>query len=164
MNEHRIALFVVALFFLSITVTAQEFHKRLSLAEKQHILDGPFTVVTKTEDMPASAKQAFAKITGEPSFALANPGQKFQLTDVIVDRSLPRRRLVFAGARGDEWFVHYELGGVGHSYCLLLFKVDPQNGLQFVWGGAGFHAAKNLDQLHKMVATGQFSDDMKNYW
>lgn len=57
-------------------------------------------------------------------------------TSVVVDRGLPRRRLVFAGVRGDEWFVHYELGGIGHSYCVLLFKVDPQNRLQFVWGGA----------------------------
>jgi hypothetical protein len=36
--------------------------------------------------------------------------------------------------------------------------------LQFVWGGAGFHAAKNLDQLRKMVVAGKFSDDMQNYW
>jgi len=47
---------------------------------------------------------------------------------------------------------------------VLLFKADPQNHLQFVWGGAGFHGAKNLDQLRKMVATGQFSDDMQYYW
>jgi hypothetical protein len=118
----------------------------------------------KTEAMPADVKQAFATITGEPSFALANPGQKYQATDVVVERGLPRRRLVFAGVRGDEWFVHYELGGIGHSFCVLLFKVDPQSRLQFVWGGAGFHGAKNLDELRKMVAAGQFSDETQNYW
>lgn len=164
MNEHRISLSLVALFFLSITLTAQQFHTRLSPAQKEHILDGQFNEVTKAEAMPVNAKQAFAKITGEPSFDLANPGQKYQVTDVVVDRGLPRRRLVFAGVRGDEWFVHYELGGIGHSYCFLLFKVDPQNRLQFVWGGAGSHGAKNLDQLRKMVAAGQFSDEMQNYW
>jgi hypothetical protein len=163
MKEHRIIL-SVALFFFSITLSAQQFHKQLSLTEKEHILDGPFTDVTKTEAMPATVKQAFAKITAEPSFALANPGQKFQVTDVVVDRALPRRRLIFAGVRGDEWFVHYEIGGYAHSYCVLLFKVDPHDQLQFVWGGAGFHAAKNLDQLRKMVVAGKFSDDMQNYW
>jgi uncharacterized protein YceK len=131
---------------------------------KEHILDSPFTEVTRTEALPASVKQSFAKITGEPSFALANPGQKYQATDFVVDRGLPRRRLVFAGVRGDEWFVHYELGGIGHSYCVLLFKVDPQNRGKFVWGGVGFHGAKNLDQLRKMVAAGQFSDEMQSYW
>jgi hypothetical protein len=96
----------LALFF-SITLSAQQFHKRLSAAEKEHILDSPFAEVTKMEAMPANVKQAFAKITGEPSFALVNPGEKYQVTDVAVERGLPRRRLVFAGVRGDEWFVHY---------------------------------------------------------
>jgi len=164
MNEHRISLSVVALFFFSITLSAQQFHKRLSAVEKEHILDSPFTEVTRTEALPANVKQSFAKLTGEPSFALANPGQKYQATDFVVDRGLPRRRLVFAGVRGDEWFVHYELGGIGHSYYVLLFKVDPQNRLQFVWGGAGSHGAKNLDQLRKMVAAGQFSDELQYYW
>ena len=164
MNAHRISLSLVALFFLSATLTAQQFHTRLSPAQKDHILDGQFSEVTKADAMSANAKQAFAKITGEPSFALANPGQKYQVTDVVVDRGLPRRRLVFAGVRGDEWLVHYELGGIGHSYCVLLFKVDPQNRLQFVWGGAGSHGVQNLDQLRTMVAAGQFSDEMQNYW
>jgi hypothetical protein len=163
MNPHRIIPSVVALFFFSIGLSAQPFHKRLSPAEKEHILDGPFTDVTKTEAMPATVRQAFATITAEPSFALANPGQKFQLTDVNPDLALPRRRLIFAGVQGDEWFVHYERGGLAHGYFVLLFKVDPHNQLQFVWGGAGFHAARNLDQLRKMVVAGQFSDD-QSYW
>jgi hypothetical protein len=164
MNKYRISLFVVALFFLSNTLGAQQFHRRLTAAEREHILDSQFTEVKKTEAMPVDAKQAFAAITGEPSFALANPGQKYQATDFVVERGLPRRRLVFAGVRGGEWFVYYELGGIGHSYCVLLFKVDPQNRLQFVWGGAGSSSAKNLDQLRKMVAAGQFSDEMRYDW
>jgi hypothetical protein len=163
-KKHWISLPVAALLFFSITLTAQQFHTRLSPAQKEHILDGQFHEVTKVEAMTVKAKQAFAKITGEPSFALANPGQKYQVTDVVVDRALPRRRLILAGVQDDEWFVHYELGGIGHSYCVLLFKVDPQNGLQFVWGGAGSHGAKNFDQLRKMVGAGQFSDEMQSYW
>ena len=41
MNQCRITLFVVTLFFLSITLSAQQFHKQLSVAEKEHILDNP---------------------------------------------------------------------------------------------------------------------------
>ena len=52
MKQYRISLFVVALFFLSITLSAQQFHKQLSAAEKEHILDSPFTEVTKTEGTP----------------------------------------------------------------------------------------------------------------
>ena len=162
MNKCRIAL--IALSLCLVTLWAQDFHARLSSTEKQHLLDGPFTRVAKTEAMPANVKLAFANITGEPSFALANPGERFQVTDVIIDHSLPHRRLVFAGARDEEWVVHYEVGGIGHYYCVVLFKVDSQNHLTFVWGGAGSHGAKDLDQLRKMVAGGQFSDDRKTYW
>jgi hypothetical protein len=164
MNEHRISLIVVVVCLVSSVGAAQQFHKQLSATEKEHILDSSFTMVARTEAMPANVKQAFAKITGEPSFALANPGQKYQVTDVVVDRDLPFRRLVFAGVEADEWFVHYERGGRGHSYSVLVFKVDRRNRLQFVWGGVGSHGAKNLEQLRKMVAAGQFSDEMENYW
>lgn len=141
---------------------AQQFHRRLSAAEKAHILDSSYTQVTNTDAMPANVKQAFAKITGEPSFALANPGQKYQATDFVVDRELPRRRLVFAGMHGGEWFVQYEVGGIGHYYCVLLFDVDPKKPL-FVWGGAGVNGAKNLDQLRQMVAAGDFSDKEQSW-
>ena len=164
LNQRRISLSAATLCFFSITLTAQEFHKQLAPSEKEHILDGSFTDVTKTESMPTTVKKAFAKITDESSFALANPGQNYQATDVDPDRTLPRRRLVFAGVAGKEWFVHYEKGGIGHSYSILVFKVNSQSGFEFVWGGVGFHAAKNLDQLRKMVAAGQFSDEIKNYW
>jgi len=66
MNQHRIILSAVALFFFSIMLSAQQFHIRLSPPEKEHILDGSFTDVTKTEAMPATVKEAFAKITAEP--------------------------------------------------------------------------------------------------
>ena len=164
MNNSRIVLLLVALFLCLTDLRAHDFHVRLSSSEKQHVLDGPFTKVTKTESMPASVKQAFTKITGEPTFALANPSEKFQVADVIIDRSLPRRRLVFAGVRGDEWFVHYEVGGIGHFYCVVVFRVDSQSRLTFVWGGTGSHGAKDLDQLRKMIAAEQFSDDKTYYW
>ena len=52
MKRYRISLFVVTLFFLSITLSTQQYHKQLSAAEKGHFLDSPFTEVTKTESMP----------------------------------------------------------------------------------------------------------------
>jgi len=162
MNRTRIAAFVL-IIAVAFAAAAEEFHKQLSASEKQHILDGEFAVLVKTEDMPAPVKQAFAKITGEPSFSLANPGKKFNATDYIVDQTLPHRRLVFAGNRGDEWFIHYEVGGRAHYYCVVLFRVDSKNGLQFMWGGAG-PRVKSLDELRKAVADGQFADDKQFYW
>jgi hypothetical protein len=160
--KHWMSIALAALLFCSITLAAQQFHTRLSAAEKAHILDSSYTQVRNTDAMPANVKQAFAKITGEPSFALANPGQKYQAADVVVDRELPRRRLVFAGVHGDEWFVQYEVGGIGRYYCVLLFNVNPRKPL-FVWGGAGVNGAKSLDHLRQMVAAGDFSDKEQSW-
>jgi hypothetical protein len=164
MNEHRISLVVLVICCVAFTAVAQQQGHQLSAAEKEHILDGQFKVVSTTAGMPANVKQAFSEITREPSFALANPGQKYQVTDVVVDRNLPFRRLVFAGVNADKWFVHYERGGRGHGYYVLVFKVDPHGDAHFVWGGSGPNGAKNLEQLRKMVATGQLSDGENYYW
>ena len=180
MKKLLICFFVSSVYLFCISAVAQQagapdaskessyspvrFHKRLSSAEKEHILEGPFTVMASTEAMPANVKQAFAEITGEPSFALANPGQKYQVTDFISDPRLPDRRLLFAGVKGDEWFIHYERGGRGHSYSVIVFKVTTPYRLQFLWGGAGANGAKHIDELRKMIAAGRFLDDLPNYW
>ena len=83
---------------------------------------------------------------------MANPGQKFQATDVVLDRTLPFRRLVFAGAQNDKWFVHYEEGGYAHGYYVVAFKVDSQGDAHFIWGCSGIDGAKTLAGCGKMDA------------
>jgi hypothetical protein len=140
------------------------FHKVLTKPEKQHVLDGQFTVVASTQTMPASLKHAFAVITGQQQFALADPGQKYQVTDVVYEPGLPFRRLVFAGLSGDKWFIHYEHGGIGHGYAVVVLAVQPEGRVQFLWGGVGSHRAKDLDDLRKSIAGNQFCDDGGYYW
>jgi hypothetical protein len=164
MNAHRMSLVMLVLCCVALSAVAQQQGHRLSAAEKEHILDGQFKVVSTTEGMPANVKQAFSEITRESPFAMANPGQKYQVTDFVVDRNLPFRRLVFAGVKDDKWFVHYERGGRGHCYYVLVLAVDPHGDAHFVWGGSGPNGAKNLEQLRKMVATGQLSDGDNYYW
>jgi hypothetical protein len=166
MNKHRINLIVLIICCFPLTMVAQQHGHLLSAAEKEHILDGQFKVVSTTKGLPTSVKQAFSETTRERSFALANPGQKYQVTDVVVERNLPFRRLVFAGVKDDEWFVHYERGGRGRGYYVLVFKIDPHGDAHLVWGGSGPNGAKNLEQLRKMVAAGQLSyiSDVENYY
>ena len=157
-------LFTLIVCCLPLWATAQTYHNQLSAAAKEHILDDPFTVVSGTEAIPPNVKQAFSTVTGESSFELANPGQKYRATDIVDDRKFPLRRLIFAGVKADKWFIHYERGGRGHGYYVLVFKVDPEGRIQFLWGGAGLHRAGNVGQLRKLVAGGQFSDHLNYYW
>src|SRR5882724_3444298 len=154
-TSHNFVVLLVCL--LSAMAIAQ--HQKSQSVERQHVLDGHFTLIARTEDMPPNVKWAFSKFTLEPTFALANPGEKYQVNDVVVmGQDLPWRRLLFAGREGNKWFIHYERGGRMRGYYVLVFTVNQQGTAQFMWGRGGDKGAKDLEQLREMVAAGQFSN------
>jgi hypothetical protein len=162
MNRRRIRSLVSCIICsLPLTTVAQQ--RQLPAIERERFVDGQFNVVSKTEAIPTNVKQAFSKISRQPSFAMANPGQRFQATDVVLDRTLPFRRLVFAGVLDDRWFVHYEKGGYAHGYYVVAFKVDPDGDAHFVWGCSGVEGAKTLEQLRRIAAACQLSK-AESYW
>jgi hypothetical protein len=114
--------------------------------------------------MPKSLKDAFTKVTRDDHFELADPGKKFQETDVITTSGLPRRRLVFAGSCDGRCLIHYERGGIGHSYMLLLFRTDSNGVLQFEWGASLFQRADSVEKLRSTISSGKFADDAAFYW
>jgi len=83
---------------------------------------------------------------------MANPGEKFNATDVIRDASVPRMRLIFAGISRNKCFVHYERGGIAHSYLIALFKLGP-NEFKPLWRGY-CGASKNLADLRSNADNG----------
>src|SRR5579863_1249766 len=113
----------------------------LSGMDAQRLLEGPCQLMTSTAQLPAKLRVAFAMLTGGSEFALANPGEKYQSTDVMTRPKLPLRRMVIAGNCGGYWFIHYERGGLGHSYALVFFQPDSRGEMAFVWGGRGFYGA-----------------------
>jgi hypothetical protein len=141
--------------------------RTLSANEKAHILDGQFSIEKNVNQLPDALKSEFARLAGESEFKMANPGQEYQSTDVVVRPGLPRRRLLFAGKSDSKIFVLYEEGGIGHSYHVAVFGCDPKGNVKFLWIGAGFygaHAATHLTQLRAMIAAGKFADDQPYYW
>src|SRR4029077_18306649 len=60
-------------------------HRKLSAAEKAHILDGEFTIEKRVDRLPESLKSAFARLSKEAEFKMANPGEKFQATDDVAE-------------------------------------------------------------------------------
>jgi hypothetical protein len=91
----------------------------------------------------------------------ANPDQKWEATDVSMDEGLPRKRLIWAVTRGDYYVVHYEAGGRGHSYHVLVAICQPKESHPIVvWHGIGdqlkdftaFLAALNGNKLDDRLA------------
>ena len=132
-------------------------HTGLSASEKQHLLDGNCQVITSTDALPKPIKNAFATITQNKPFDLANPGTRFNATDVI-EQDLPRRRLVLAGTCGNRWFVQYERGGIGLSVMVMVLNSEANGDVHFEWGGQGIRPIANLSDLRNAIASGEFSD------
>jgi hypothetical protein len=139
-------------------------HRTFSPAQKAHVLDGDFLIVRTVDRLPIELKTAFSQLSGMHDFEMANPGERFQVTDVVVEPGLPWRRLFFAGISTGKYFIHYEEGGIGHSYHVAVFTIDSDRKVKFLWGGPGFREAKDLKQLRTSVAAGAFMDDQAYSW
>jgi hypothetical protein len=69
---------------------------------------------------------------------------------------LPSRRLIFAGVSQDRAFVHYEEGGIAHSYVIELFRLEPSQTAVGVWRGY-CGPAKSLADLRQLLSAGDYN-------
>ena len=81
--------------------------------------------------LPEPVIKAFTE-TGGSRLPVANPGERFQTTDLVWDESLPWKRLLFAGLLGNKCFMLYEQGGEVHFYVLALFTLSLPSVLKAV--------------------------------
>lgn len=138
----------------------RRFHKSIPQAEKQHILDGQFTIVRSTELLPSRLKQAFTVVAGAQQFVMNNPDWKYPAT---IDQVFPFRRLLFAGLSGSKWFIHYQCGMSQHYNAVVVFQVEEKK-VQFLWGGMAPEPATDLNDLKEKIAAGQFTDNLSWDW
>jgi len=91
-------------------------------AQDRKILEktSQFHEVHSTSDLPAAV---LALCDGGGDGKLAEPGQKWNATDAIIDPTLPGKRLIWAAVGSGYYVVHYERGGIAHTYHILVAKV-----------------------------------------
>ena len=128
------------------------------------LLDGSCAVYKSTDAMPETLKNAFAELTRQNTFELANPGEPFQVGDVVTNPKLPFRRLTFAGRCNDAFFIHYERGGRGHTMYLIVFRSDREQKLEFASGTSGIRRATNLQELRQSIVGKPFTTDPRCCW
>jgi hypothetical protein len=125
-------------------------------SEAQRFLDYHFSLVNDVRNLPVSVLQAFTE-QGGSRLLMANPGENFRATDVVYDPTLPSKRLIFAGVSGEKCFVHYEQGGLGHSYILALFEVPAKDSMKPIWRGYCGGRANSLEDLRSWLRDGSCS-------
>lgn len=98
---------------------------QLSGEDRKALLDSSrFHVVHFTRDLPPTI---LALCDGGGDGKLAEPGQKWNATDAIIDPALPGKRLIWATVGGDYYVVHYERGGIAHTFHILVAKLRNDN-------------------------------------
>ena len=102
----------------------------LLAVDKQHVLNDNFTVVNKVPDIPGPV---LGILLGNKSFdTMADPGQPFQETDVVIGKPLPFRRLIFAARSANYCLVYFEHGGIAYGTEVSLYRLsDPK--VVLVW-------------------------------
>ena len=92
-------------------------------------------IVRSTKDIPATVMQACTSIAYQGDFRMANPGEKFEATDFILDDTLPQRRLIWVARVPHYYLLHYEHGGIGlHQHVVVVSYSDPKSA-KVIWSG-----------------------------
>jgi len=69
---------------------------------------------------------------------LQTRGQKWNATDAILDPTLPSKRLIWAEVDGEYYVVHYERGGIAHTFHMLVAKLaNGEAKPKVVWSAIG---------------------------
>ena len=124
---------------------------------RRELLEREFAIVTKTKDIPEPVRVLLSALTKTDGKVLAEPGDKYQETDVIAEPGLPRRRLIFAGSSKGVYFLNYELGGRGHSQHVAVFEFRPGQ-ISLVWRAVLDNRVNTLKDLREEVRNGQYKD------
>ena len=107
---------------------------KLSSEDRKVLQDSSrFHEAHSTGDLPAAIVVLCA---GDGT--LAEPGQKWNATDAIVDPTLPGKRLIWAAVGGEYYVVHYERGGIAHTFHVLVARLAKNDAKpKVVWHAVG---------------------------
>ena len=134
----------------------------LSKALRDHLTAERFGIVTSIRGLPLGVRDGLQTLFGSGALNIAEPGAKFQVTDVVVEPNLPIRRLVAAGCSADHCLVYYERGGIAHTWQAALFHWTPA-ATRFEFGGMAPANLRTIDQVKSAVLSGAVKGAAR-YW
>jgi hypothetical protein len=122
-------IILIAILLLTTTrLHAQIIH--LDPDVKKVILDSsPVSTIRRVSNIPANALKACG-------FKLANPDEEFQVTDCVTNEKLLDRRLIWGALKSNYLILHYERGGIGHSYHILILSKNDKGNFKIVWSAS----------------------------
>jgi len=149
--------FITVIILLAVVFGSAAFAEvtKLDVKQRKIIETSAFRQLHSVKELPSE----LVALCADENNRLADPGQKWQVSDVIYDKNLPRKRLIWAATFKDYYVVHYEKGGYAHSFHVLLAKTEKTP--KILWHGIGvklsdFNEFKNALKENKL-------DDRREY-
>jgi hypothetical protein len=145
------------IFFAGKSAAAGEFPK-LAAADRQHILAAKEVKPLKSmKEIPPEVVQACKGLGGYKDFELADPGQAFQATDVITEKHLLGRRLMWAVSFPGYVVIHYESGGIAHMFHVVVVEEDSAKKAHVLWETDARPGTSNtFEEFQRELAAGKF--------
>jgi hypothetical protein len=134
----------------------------LTPALRAHVRNDRFQLVTSILGLPVGVRAALQTLFGSPTLDIAEPGARFQVTDVIQYPLQPVRRLSVGGCSMDHCLVYYERGGVAHSWHAVLFHWTPAE-TRIDGGGLAPVGLQSVDDVRGAVLSGALKAS-QGYW
>ncbi len=127
---------------------------------RAHLADERFQIVTSVRGLPLGVRGELQTLFGSATLDIAEPGAEFQATGVIVDPTLPIRRLVVAGCSTDHCLVYYERGGSVPTWRVALFRWTP-DATRFESGGIAARGLASIDDVRSAMLSGSIKGPTK---
>ena len=125
---------------------------KLSAEDRKILQDSAqFHEVHSTGDLPPT----IVALCGDK---IAEPGGQWNATDAILDPTLPGKRLIWAAIGGDYYVVHYERGGIAHTFHVLVAKLTKNDAKPKVAWSAMGGPFKDYTAFIQALRTGKLDD------
>lgn len=132
----------------------------LSAEEKPALSKARFKNLHNFPEVPLSVKEGLKWIfRDEPE--MASPGKEFAST-CVVEKNLPRRRMIMAGLSDKFCILSYEKGGRGLSSHTLLFAREPNNKVHCLYGSPSGYS--NIEEARADALKGRSGDSRSYFW
>ena len=143
------------LFTVAIQTLCHADVTKLPAEDRKVLLDASrFHEVHSTKDLPPAVVALCVDDKGK----LAEPGQNWNATDAVTDPTLPWKRLIWAAVGSDYYIVHYERGGIDHSFHILVAKVRKNDAEPMVLWRAVGRQLKDYAAFLEALRTGKLDD------
>jgi hypothetical protein len=150
-------LFAICVSLLSAGVSSQSTPATLSEPLRTHFKSERLDIVSSIRGLPLDVRGELQRLFDSQSFDIAldiaEPGARFQETDVLASPKLPIRRLVKAGCSIDHCLVYYERGGRARTGHVALFHWTPA-ATRFESGGIAPSGLVTIEAVRTALLSG----------